>query len=176
MNKFIIIIALSFLFVSCDNGKKETTLLPLGSNALIGVEVMNSVSQLIPNLTDTIVFFDTEIFDTDNMHDSMTNISRLTVNTPGLYLVLAKATFSIDDNGVRTCSILLNGASGTIGYNTTNTIDFDTKNAAVHVSVLYNFSEGDYIEMQVYHNRGSALYLYGTSVAQTTFSMVRISD
>jgi hypothetical protein len=84
-------IVLSFLIVSCDKPEEKTVLLPITNtiqNTNVSVNVIKGTSQPIDTGVYTALTFDTETFDTDNMHDNTTNPTRLTVNTAGLYIRL----------------------------------------------------------------------------------------
>lgn len=48
-------------------------------------KVKRAAAQSISNGTETVFAFDTEEFDTDNMHDNTTNNNRITIVTAGLY-------------------------------------------------------------------------------------------
>src|SRR5436190_16085494 len=58
------------------------------------VKAYTTAVQSIPNATWTAVAFTAEEFDTDGMHDLVTNTSRFTVKTPGLYEVTGSVDWS----------------------------------------------------------------------------------
>lgn len=53
-----------------------------------------SAVQSVPAATATAITLDLETFDTDNMHDLVTNNSRITINTPGVYIVKGKISWA----------------------------------------------------------------------------------
>ncbi|GAI75713.1 unnamed protein product, partial [marine sediment metagenome] len=73
-----------------------------------GAKVYHSVDQNTSNYISTILAFDSEEYDTDNIHDTVTNNSRLTCKTAGKYIVLGYVYFVFDATGVRMVDLLLN--------------------------------------------------------------------
>src|SRR5437879_4227644 len=55
--------------------------------------VYRTSEQAIPSGADTNLLFDQERFDTDTMHDLVSNTDRITINTPGKYLIFAHVLF-----------------------------------------------------------------------------------
>lgn len=56
--------------------------------------VYNNTTQSVSNATLTTLNANSEVYDTDSMHDTVTNNPRLTCVTPGLYLVQAVVQFA----------------------------------------------------------------------------------
>jgi len=112
---------------------------------LPGARVFNSVDQSVANTT--IVAFDSERWDTDNIHDNVTNNSRLTCNTPGKYLI----TFHGRLTGAASSmafQIYLNGAT-IIAYSTSlNASSGDT----MTISTIYDLAANDYVQIRVVGN------------------------
>ena len=87
-----------------------------------GAHVFNSVDIVCPSESWHILSFDSERYDTDSIHDTVTNNSRLTCKTPGKYLIVALA-------GDTRHSIRLGGAENNIIR--TIEIDFEITNSSV---------------------------------------------
>ena len=87
--------------------------------------------------------FQVENFDTDGFHDNVTNNSRLTIPTTGLYLVGGAVKFNSSNDRVK-AQIKLNGTTFIAGCGFTGGNGI-TPMAAV--SILYNFTAGDYVEL-----------------------------
>ena len=68
----------------------------------VGARVYNS-TDFTHNSTGNwvAVTFDTERFDTDTIHSTSTNTSRLTINTGGKYLIGGAVTFTANATGQR---------------------------------------------------------------------------
>jgi hypothetical protein len=142
-------------------------------------KVFKSANQSVPNSTVTIVAFDSEINDNDSIHDTVTNNSRLTCRTAGVYLVRGHAIFSSNGVGTRAVSLFRNGNTndrvGEIVLPPASTSSFST---AIEVETLIELAAGDYLEMYVYQDSGGALTLQGGQALSphhdTTFSMVKV--
>jgi len=123
------------------------------------VSVYRTGAQTIANSTDTPVQFDNERFDTDSMHDNVTNNSRITFNTSGVYCVLASVVWNANTSGRRFSYIRLNGSAiisqsdggpNNSGY------------AEAKHCFLYNFTAGDYIQFEVTQTSGGNLDIAGS--------------
>lgn len=102
---------------------------------------------------------DGEAWDTDAIHDLVTNPSRLTFTTPGIYLITYRAELAPDAGGTyREAGIRKNGA-------TFLDVDRQAPNASLGArlgkSLVQNFVNGDYVELVVRHDKGSDLNLLG---------------
>jgi len=168
----------SFLIVSCDKPKEKTVILPLTNtinntieNTNVSVKVTKSLSQSITSGDYTALTFDTETFDTDNMHDNTTNPTRLTVNTAGLYIIEATVASQSFASGTLVCTLLLNGTTA-IGYNGINDLNNGDPNY-LEISTIYNLSQGDYIELFASQDSGVNIAIFVTG---TNFSMARLSE
>src|SRR4029077_20051578 len=74
--------------------------------------VFHSANQSITTATETTLAFDSERFDTDTIHDTVTNNSRLTCKHAGVYVIGAHVQFdSGAAGGARYVSIMLNGTT-----------------------------------------------------------------
>lgn len=121
------------------------------------VRVRNSAAISIPNSAITYLTFDTEIFDTDTMHDPTTNPDRITFTHAGAYLVGAGFWWASSTAGAdRTSALELTsaGVTKTMLYQRQGP---DAGNVALSVSTLIYANAGDYIRHWVYQNTGAAL-------------------
>lgn len=128
--------------------------------------------------TWAVVPFDTETYDTDSMHDLVTNTSRVTAQTPGRYEITAVVSFAGNATGDRRAQIRQN-AAGAIGGGT-QVSQLAAHPAAVGASVLTTvelpardiyLNAGDYVELFVWQNSGGALAL--TADAPNTYLRAR---
>lgn len=101
--------------------------------------------------------FDKEYWDIDDMHDNVTNNTRITFNHQGRYVVGGNVDFEINAAGFRILAIVKNGV-------TTLAIDHRPPIAGqlvmCHVSTCDYFNRGDYIELFVTQNSGAALAIF----------------
>jgi hypothetical protein len=116
-----------------------------------------STGHSVPTATDTALTWDTEAFDTDNMHSLVTNTDRLTMNTAGLYVVTLQIQFPFDaGGGERMGSLYLNNTtliardrrlSHSVGVGTTN----------MTLTTLYKFAAGDWVQPTAYQASGTTM-------------------
>lgn len=131
--------------------------------------VYHDANQSIANGAETVLAFNTEDYDTDAMHDTVTNNSRITINTAGKYLLVARIPWDTNGTGRRKTIFLKNGTTQiedfsfqpvTSAGDTTKTVCSDT----------YSFVANDYIEIQVDQTSGGALNV----LSGAAFTAVRV--
>jgi hypothetical protein len=130
--------------------------------------VYHSAAQSIPNGTVSTLSFDGERYDTDTMHDTATQNSRLTCRTAGLYVIHAHVEFALNATGERHVILLLNGATQ-LAYHDQPALS--TNAVIVSVSTQYPLAVGDYVECQVYQNSGGALNVNVSAARSPEFAM-----
>ena len=125
-----------------------------GASGTIGVHAYHDAAQSIATATETALAFNSERFDTDGIHDTAVNNSRLTCVTPGKYLVIGKAAFAAHATGYRLLRVRLGGATFVAAASSVG-------DAAVirylDVSTVYEFAAGNYIELMATHTSGAPL-------------------
>ena len=133
--------------------------------------VYHDANQSIANVTYTQLAFNSERFDTNVMHDTTTNNTRLTCKTAGKYLIWGCVEFESNITGWRFLEILLNGSIKTARELRTplsgSTIVFT-------ISTVYDLAVNDYVELQVYQSSGGALNVNVAGNHSPEFSMVRV--
>jgi hypothetical protein len=137
----------------------------------LGVSVYKSGDQTISNATDTAITFDSEFFDTDALHSTSTNTSRLTVPTGkgGKYLICGTVGFAPNATGSRGIRVYKNGS--VISYATVlQTVTVASNGSFVPFSIVTQLSAADYIEIFAYQSSGISLSVTGTS-SQTSVQM-----
>jgi hypothetical protein len=85
------------------------------------VNAFATAGTVCPTGISTLITFDGEAWDTDGMH-STTNPSRITINTPGQYLVSIYARFPINATGYRSLNLRLNSGGNSGAGSTLSTI------------------------------------------------------
>lgn len=119
------------------------------------------------NATVTPVLFNTaDKYDTDTMHDIVTNAGRITANTAGVYSFYANVAFAAAAGGVRYMWLSYNGVQAIASF-------IDESPTASHETLMscagtYKMAATDYVECQVYQNSGSSLSLPGTNTSLGT--------
>ena len=115
------------------------------------------------------IAFNSEYFDSDDIHDTSTNNTRLTAKSNGVYLITGTAGFSANTTANRELTIMKNG-SDNIGFHRRS---YNSSSAAfVTITTIAKLNVDDYIELQAYQNSGSTLNI----LTGVRFSMVKLSD
>jgi hypothetical protein len=112
--------------------------------------------------TTTLITFSTEAWDTDSMHSTSSNTSRITINTSGQYLVTFYARWLSNATGYRQLNLRLN-ATGNPGLGSTlSTINTPAVNgSATFLTRTMEMScvAGDHYELFAWQNSTASLSL-----------------
>jgi len=117
------------------------------------VQATKSVAQSIANSTVTAVTWDVENFDTDTMHDTATNNSRLIAKTAGKYAIAMYVAFSNNGTGIRYLDVVINGVT-LVGK---QVIPNATGTDHMSLASVAQLNPNDYVEGRVYQNSGGPI-------------------
>jgi len=139
--------------------------------------VFHNAAQSITNNTATALAFNSERYDQENntastIHDTVTNNSRLTCRTAGVYEIKGCIEFAGNSTGDRAISIRLNGTT-VIGT------DYRAVPASgvgrISVSSAYALAVNDYVELLAFQTSGGSLNVNSTGNYSPEFSMVLVA-
>jgi hypothetical protein len=119
-----------------------------------------SANTAIPTTEWTTIALDAELYDNHTMHDLVTNNSRITCKTAGLYLICSCVTWAdgVAAGALRGQGLRLNGATiSEVQY--AKAIYAGNSN-----SLVYPLAVNDYVELKVYQDSGGNLNARGGSV------------
>jgi hypothetical protein len=163
--------ALTQLNVNSDTAKASIT------PALVGCRVYKAADQTITTGIQTAVNCDSERFDSDAFHDTVTNNTRITIPTSfgGYYLIGGGVSWAANATGYRYVGVRVNG---------TDIIDLDrnpagnsgTQTTELEVCTLYQFAAADYAEMIVAQNSGGNLNVSASTFYSPEFWTHRLSS
>jgi len=136
-----------------------------------GARVYNSANLSIPNNTETALALDSEGYDTDTIHDTVTNNSRLTCKTAGKYLIIAQAWWAGNSTGFRAVTIKLNGAT-VLAQVLREPVG--TYQCRMITTTIYDLAVDDYVEVTVTQTSGAALNVFVAGYASPEFMMQRV--
>jgi hypothetical protein len=123
-----------------------------GAGAVTGCDLWNSANQSIPNSLWTTINFNTERFDTSNLHSTSVNPGRITI-PPGLggkWLVGAAIALTGTPSGsVRGTRFLVNN---TLVALSTLFVPVGSFAAGGTIVKLFTFADGDFLVVQAYHD------------------------
>lgn len=111
--------------------------------------------QSVNDNTATIVTAASEGYDTDGMHSTVSQTSRITVKTAGTFLLFASVNFAADADGYRDLSIFKNGS---LFYELMRVPSAGASVATVLTGTMSTTAAvNDYFEVDVKHTAGAAL-------------------
>ena len=125
-----------------------------------GALVRNSSAQSIPTGSSTAINFDTESYDTDNIHDNSTNNTRLTVPAGVTKCrISAKIDFAGNSTGERTAIIALDGAAQFFGNAEVSVPTVPSPDLLIInlTTAIVSVSAGQYFEVLAVQNSGGNL-------------------
>lgn len=142
--------------------------------AFPAARVFNSVAQSIATVTNTILTFDSERFDTDAIHSTTATTSRLTATTAGVYAISASIEWaSVAATDPRHIRLKLNGLTDIAKSRTA------APGGAVHeqsITTLYKLAAGEYVEVEVRQASGGALNVQASGNYSPEFSMAWVAQ
>lgn len=138
-------------------------------------ELLQTVAQSCANGSTTLLF-DNEYVDTDNMHNTVTNTTRITAQTPGRYQIAGATAFAANATGTRGGWYLINGsamgaseviipASASAGAQT----EVNMRTKSIYMNV------GDYCEISAWQTSGGPINSYAGGQGAPGFFMRWIS-
>lgn len=131
------------------------------------VRAYQTVAQSIPSAAWTALTFDTNDWDTNGLHSTTTNPTRLTAKVAGKYRFsgFASVNATQTDSGIR---VYKNGTTE-VAYNEDN---FNSNTLYLPISGEVALATGDYLELHVYQNNAAAANTLTTHPC--SFAMERI--
>lgn len=132
-----------------------------------GCLLVHSTTESVANAVSYQLSWDTEIYDTDGFHDTVTGNSRITVPAnKGIKLVRLTAGIDWAANGTsyRMARFLKNGSVFDGGAGSTLYVTSATTNAFNNIaSPVLACADGDYFEVSVYQSTGGSLNVNDTT-------------
>jgi hypothetical protein len=133
-----------------------------------GARVYNSAAQVIADVADTLITYNTERWDNGGLHSTVSNTGRLTAVKAGKYQITANVTWTANATGVREVWID-HSTAGTIAdafLTGSNVLD-----QSMCVTTIYHLAAGEYVTASAFQSSGGNLNLNGTPGPGPEFSM-----
>ena len=127
-----------------------------------GCGVPATSQSIANNAAQNVAFDGTEAYDTDSMHDTVTNNDRVTCNTNGLYLFSFYGVFASSATGTRYAQLSLNG---TTSYGLVRIPALSGVPTPLAITMQIPMVAGDYVVVKVFQDSGGALNLTSGYVA-----------
>uniref|UniRef100_A0A6M3LLU1 Uncharacterized protein n=1 Tax=viral metagenome TaxID=1070528 RepID=A0A6M3LLU1_9ZZZZ len=141
-----------------------------------GARVYHNATQSVADTTWTDLAFNSERYDTDTIHDTVTNNGRLVCKTAGKYVIAGCFRFSNATGGDRYIRISLNGEAETgipISY-----FAYYSPPADVTINLMtltiYDLAVNDYVTLQALQTSGGAVNVVYAAQYTPEFMMGRI--
>ena len=131
--------------------------------------VYHNANQSIATDTETVLAFNNEDYDNNTMHDTATNNSRITINTAGKYLLIARIPWDTNAAGRRKTFFRKNGTTQVddFSFQPLTSAGDTTKTVC---SGIYSFVATDYVEIQAEQTSGGALNI----LVNASFTAIRV--
>lgn len=158
---------------------KADKVTPRWSSSKAACRVTRTTNLSIPFNTTTTVGFTDEVYDYDGMHDNVTNNSRVTIQTAGIYHLVFTGELggaTPTDYGQIRVSIMRNGGNDII-LDQVNPIDAASSlPQRLNISTAFELSEGDYVEVRIFQTNDSSAnrFLVPTADYSPMFTVTRI--
>jgi len=164
-----LLLILSWISVAVVHGAQ-----PSGND--VSARVFNSADVTVPDMKPgewTSLTFNSERWDTANLHETATNSGRLKAPVAGKYYIFANITWeSPIGSGLWGLRLQLNGKTVIAEQTLPNT--GASFRISMSVGTLYALAAGDYLEAQVFQNNGNPLLLRSIPATSPEFGMVKV--
>lgn len=124
-----------------------------------GARVTHSTTQSTTSGAWPAAIFDTEDYDTDAYHDTVTNNSRFTIpaGLDGKFLIGGVVAFANNTTGTRGARIVENGGAGGTHLEVLQDATQGSLITAIAFSTIKDLVATDYVEMDIFQDSGGAL-------------------
>jgi hypothetical protein len=154
---------------TAETGETECEVPGGSSITSAAARAYNNAAISISHSTVTALTFNSERFDTNSLHDTGSNTSRLTAPVTGVYMISGSVQFASNATGIRAAFIRLNGSTNiaTQILPVASSTDIFT----FGVQTIYQLTAGDYVELTVFQNSGGSLNVNSDGNRSPEFAM-----
>ena len=142
----------------------------------VSARVFNSADVTVPDMKPgewTSLTFNSERWDTADLHETATNSGRLKAPVAGKYYIFANITWeSPIGSGLWGLRLQLNGKTVIAEQTLPNT--GTPFRISMSVGTLYSLAASDYVEAQVFQNNGNPLLIRSISATSPEFGMAKL--
>jgi hypothetical protein len=167
--KMVLLLVLSLFLAAAVHAAQ-----PSGND--VSVRVFNSADITVPNMKPgewTSLTFNSERWDTANLHETATNSGRLKAPAAGKYYIFGNITWETPiGTGLWGLRLQLNGKTVIAEQTLPNT--GASFRISMSVGTLYMLAPGDYVEAQVFQNNGNPLLIRSIPATSPEFGMAKV--
>lgn len=141
---------------------------PTGGGSGVSARAYGTYDQSIPHATGVFLALDAERYDFGDLHDNVSNNTRLVAPVSGVYSISGHVHWSFVSAGTRIIGLTVNGTQGIAGQ-----LSFGSSFNSVQQSVSTNFllNAGDYVELSVYQSSGGTISVRSSDAISPELSM-----
>ncbi len=139
-----------------------------------GARAYHNIDQAIANSTWAAIALNSELYDTDSIHDNVTNNSRLTCKTAGVYVITGHIDLEESITGLRSLYIRLNGTTSIAEYQSNNVEGGPGFSWITSIATNYKLAVNDYVELMIRQTSGGSLDLRAYANTSPHLAMQRI--
>ena len=139
----------------------------------IGARVYNSGAITLTTGAITALTFDSESYDTDTIHSTVANQSRLTATTAGKYCIWGNVSFATNATGVRMVKITKDGATD-IAKIRAEPVSVATHPTEITISCEYQLAATNYVELYCFQSSGGNLNVEQNTDFSPVFGMRKV--
>ena len=144
----------------------------LGQDNPPAARVFHNANQATASGTPLALVFNSERYDTANLHDTVTNNGRLTAPTAGVYSIWGGVTIASNATNRRHFYIT-NQAGADIGRVVVPGLSGDV--TRLQVASIYKLAVGEYVRLNVFQDSGSALDVVVEANRSPEFAMTWVA-
>lgn len=141
--------ALNVLRVNSGGTALEWAAPPSGAYTQ-GCRLRRSTDQTCNFGVETQVSFDTETYDDDTMHEGVTNPTRLTFTTAGVYIIGAQWAWEAATSGTRTLVTIRANGTTRLAADDCNNSQAGGEYSTRSLTTVYKATAGEYVELSIY--------------------------
>jgi hypothetical protein len=163
----------------CYDGTNMQMISQLGNTASGGsistgrVHVTKSANQSINNTTDTAITWDTEAYDDGGLHDNVTNNTRLTAVTAGVYVIACTLNYPGAAGAQAAAGAWIRANGSTVVARNQVAIPTGSQNGVANAAAVYKLALNEYVECMGYQSSGGAVNVQSSI---SSFNMARVQD
>lgn len=140
-----------------------------------GARVYNNANETISHGSGTALTFNSERYDTDGIHSTSSNTSRLTCQTAGKYHIFANVRFASNSTGYRDVYFQVTSGANTYYIAGQAVPAVNGAYTDICLSTVWDLAANDYVEVYVVQSSGGNLDVVGgTDGFSPEFGMQRI--
>lgn len=142
------------------------------ASGAIWARVFHNTAQSLTNNTFTALAFNSERYDTNVIHDTSTNNTRLTCKTAGVYFINGTAAYAANATGIRELAVRIGGS--TYIADVLSASASATEPTVLTISTTYLLAVNDYVELVGRQTSGAGLNVSNAANFTPEFNMVRL--